>query len=271
MSRSLAALLGAVLLAACAHTPWRSGTSASLPPVFPVAVALGASRPQVIGTSVEGRPIEVTEYGSGDWRVYLIAGIHGDERPGIENVERLRSFLESAGLPGAQLRMVADANPDGTANGTRKNARGVDLNRNWPASNFSPAQGRGPEPLSEPETAAVYADIERFEPHLIIVLHAARRGPYVNYDGPARPLASRFARAAGEVQQGWHAKSEMGYPTPGSIGSLVGVDRDLPILTVELRRGQDAAQAWPGLRAGLSAVLTGPDPATRQRPPHLAR
>jgi len=263
MSRPLTALLGAVLLGACAHTPWRTGSSASLPPVVPISVAVGSARPQVIGTSVEGRPIEATEYGSGDWRVYLIAGIHGDERPGVENVERMRDLLETESLPNVRLRMVADANPDGTANDTRKNARGVDLNRNWPASNFSSAQGRGSAPLSEPETAAVFADMERFQPDLIIVLHAARRGPYVNYDGPARPLASRFADAAEEVQEGWHAKGEMGYPTPGSIGSLVGVDRGMPILTVELKRGQESTQAWPSLRAGLKAVLTGPTKATR--------
>ena len=47
----------------------------------------------------------------------------------------------------------------------------------------------------------------------------------------------------------------MGYPTPGSLGSLVGGDWGLPILTIELERGRDADSAWPEIRAGLLAVL----------------
>lgn len=49
----------------------------------------------------------------------------------------------------------------------------------------------------------------------------------------------------------------MGYPTPGSMGSMYGVDRGMPILTIEFDRGHDAALAWAAMRDGLGALLAG--------------
>lgn len=214
----------------------------------------------VIGTSVGGLPILTKTRGSGGRRVYLIAGIHGDERPAVENAERLSVLVDTNLPPGVTVRLVEDVNPDGTRAGTRGNARGVDINRNWPAQNFTPHSTRGPRPLSEPEAAAIHADLTRFDPSLVIVLHAARRGPFVNYDGPAREAATRFVQAAVRFDPGWRVVADMGYATPGSLGSWVGEDGQVPTLTVELRRGAAADEMWPALRAGLLAVFAAGDP-----------
>ena len=47
----------------------------------------------------------------------------------------------------------------------------------------------------------------------------------------------------------------MGYPTPGSLGTLVGDEWGIPILTIEFRKGQDSASVRAALDAGLRAVL----------------
>lgn len=211
----------------------------------------------MIGASRGGRSVEAANFGRGPVRVYLIGSIHGDESEGRSSLEDIRRELaQSTG--GTTVRLVTDMNPDGSLAGTRSNSAGVDLNRNWPAKNFRAAKGRGSTPLSEPEAAAVHADVEQFDPHMIIVLHSARGGPFVNFDGPAtaRQLAESFvagARSAGDAR--WRVVEDMGYPTPGSMGSYFGADRGVPILTVELRRGDDAERNPAPLVAGLRSVL----------------
>lgn len=209
-----------------------------------------------IGTSTQGRPIEATTIGSTGPRVLLIGGIHGDEPEGGLTVNAIAAYLRAL-QPRATVRIVRDANPDGTAARTRRSASGVDLNRNWPAKNFRPGTTRGPAPLSEPETRALHTEFQRFAPDLVLVAHASRRGPFVNYDGPAAATAAAFARAAAATDPRWRVVQDMGYPTPGSLGSYVGIDLGIPILTLEFARGHDPGAAWDAMREGTRAVLEG--------------
>jgi len=247
-------IIGCICLLAlaggCAQT--RAGRA----PEPELAVPVESRAPETIGRSVDGRRIEAVTLGRGETRVYLLCGIHGDERSGGENFDFLLEWLSEPGrLVGLTLRLVRDVNPDGSARGTRGNANGVDLNRNWPAANFQADPSRGPHPLSEPETLAVHADLIDFDPEVVLVFHCARGGPFVNFDGPAAEQAEVFAQAARSMDPRWHSVAEMGYHTPGSLGSFVGVDRGVPILTIEFARGQDAESAWSALRAGLAALL----------------
>jgi protein MpaA len=242
-----AGLLLTLALAACATTA---------PPAAEPGVTATPVHTDAIGRSHEGRALEATTLGRGPRRVYVIAGIHGDEPTGARLVARLLDWLAEPGrLDGASVRVVHDVNPDGNARGTRSNARAVDLNRNWPADNFSAGPERGARPLSEPETMSVHVDIGRFEPELLFVFHEAREGPFVNFDGPGEELAEAFAEAARAVDPRWRVVADMGYRTPGSLGSLFGVDGALPILTIEFERGGSADAAWPALQAGMDSIL----------------
>src|SRR5439155_22032242 len=127
----------------------------------------------------DGRTITPTVLGSpaAAHRVLVVGCIHGNETAGIAIVRR----LIAAGAPaGTEIVAVPSVNPDGCARGTRQNAHGVDLNRNFP-SNWSPIgrpgsyQYAGPRPRSEPETRSSVALIERLAPQTTLWLHQHER------------------------------------------------------------------------------------------------
>ncbi|MBL9121523.1 MAG: DUF2817 domain-containing protein [Phycisphaerae bacterium] len=213
-----------------------------------------------MGHSVEGRAIQARVIGPtkpladvGARRCLIIAGIHGDEPEGLSAVDEVASVARSHAARW-MTAIIRDLNPDGTAHRTRRNAQGVDLNRNWPASNFRSHRSHGAQPLSEPESMVGNRLIEVVQPELIVVFHSSSSGPFVTFDGPARSLAQVFADAASTANRPWRVRASMGYPTPGSLGSLLGVDRHLAILTIEFRRGQSEGVA-EAVRRGLNAVL----------------
>lgn len=216
-----------------------------------------STRPAEIGRSVDQAPIVAEDHGRGRARVYLIGLIHGDEPEGFATLDAVRPILRRQ--TGVRVRLVPDMNPDGRVAGTRGNARGIDLNRNWPASNFTAHRRRGEAPLSEPESAAVHTDLTRFRPDVLIVLHSiSRGGPFVNFDGPepAEHLARVFVDAAAMTgDPRWRVVPSMGYPTPGSLGTYAGIDRGIPTLTIEFERGHDPDAARAASTAGLLAVL----------------
>lgn len=260
----------AMLAGGCAVSVQPASTLASETPAEPAIAgepgvpAAPAAAWTAIGASVQRRPILAATvappaHAAVGPRVYLVMLIHGDEPEGrVHAREIVRRLAPAVRLNRATLRVVESMNPDGEAAGTRGNARGVDLNRNWPAANFRPARSHGPEPLSEPEAAAVHADLLAFMPDLLVVLHSTARGPFVNYDGPAENLAAAFSAAAGGFDTRWHVVPSMGYPTPGSLGSYMGVDAGVPSLTVEFERGQNARAAAQQAVTGLRAVLNHP-------------
>jgi predicted deacylase len=256
-------LLAAASLAACGG-PQRSRPVEAYPPASEIAVPPATPAPgpdwHSIGDSVQGRPLLVAQTGTGPLRIYFIGGIHGDETEGRSSLEWLRDEPH----PGATLRILRDLNPDGTAAQSRGNANGRDLNRNWPAPNFDPVAAGSPAPLSEPETRALAADLRAFDPHVVVVLHSIASGPLVNYDGPAEALAAAFANAARTTDGRWQVQRDLGYDTPGSLGSYLGVERGIPILTVEFRRYQDEASARAALHTGLAALVRAA-PAARGR------
>ena len=162
----------------------------------------------VIGRSAEGRRIEAwAANGLGDSRrargdgplVLAIGCIHGDECAGIEAVER-----STRGCPpyGDGLVVVPNLNPDGLAQGTRLNGRGVDLNRNF-ASSWRPIgvpgdpEHSGPAPFSEAETRIARRLIRRLRPDVTIWFHQQEER-LVRAWGASIPAARTYARLAGE-------------------------------------------------------------------------
>ena len=141
------------------------------------SVAEAAPVRQVIGHSALDRPI--TSWRQGDpeseFRVLVVGSVHGDERQGMRVVSRLRQQL--AGRKGPKrigIWTVKSANPDGTAANTRKNARGVDLNRNFPYrwdGSLDGGYNSGPRPASEPETRTMMRFSRRVGFDLAIWFH----------------------------------------------------------------------------------------------------
>ena len=150
----------------------------------------------MIGRSVEGRAIRAIEVGERSRPATLVVGcIHGSECAGAAVAWRL-----VAARPRAHVWVIPNLNPDGLARGTRQNARGVDLNRNWPAgwrAHGRPWDGYYPgrRPLSEPETRAARALILRVRPRVTIWFHQPLR--FVWATGRSLPEARRYARSAG--------------------------------------------------------------------------
>jgi protein MpaA len=192
---------------------------------------------QSYGTSVDGIPLTVYLPDSGSAEVLILAAIHGDEAETTVVVsEALRT------LPVGELKaaVILCGNPDGMLRGTRGNARGVDLNRNFPTSNWKPdpvfyksrandardiALSAGTEPASEPETKALLALIEKLSPRAVVTLHSALA--CVDDSGAShlgRQLADRCSLPF---------LTEIGYPTPGSMGTWAS-ERALNLVTLEL-------------------------------------
>ena len=152
------------------------------------------------GRSVQGRAIVAVRHGRADAPVRLLVSgsTHGTEPAGHAVIRRLRQLAPPAGV---QVWTVRTFNPDGAVRGTRQNARGVDLNRNFPFR--WRASGRpfdtyhsGPEPASEPETRAQMRLIRRIRPQVSIHFHQALR--LVTLSGGARPALQRdYARRTG--------------------------------------------------------------------------
>lgn len=100
----------------------------------------------------------------------MVGCIHGAERAGLAITRALRRATPPAGT---QLLVLDAMNPDGCAHGTRGDAAGVDLNRNFPFG-WRPLGGlffAGPRPSSEPETRAVEAFVLRERPDVSIWFH----------------------------------------------------------------------------------------------------
>jgi len=137
-----------------------------------------ADRPRdawtVIGRSVKGRPILALRVGGAraPVKVVVVGSVHGNEPAGKAVVARLRRARPPRGTA---LWLVEDANPDGAAAGTRHNANGVDLNRNFPYR-WRPQDGvyeSGPGPASEPETQAIQRFVEQERPRVTLWYHQA--------------------------------------------------------------------------------------------------
>ena len=126
----------------------------------------------LLGRSVEGRPIIAIETGnpSSSRKVLVVGCVHGNECAGTAITERL---LRLAPPTHADLWIIPNLNPDGAARGTRGNAHGVDLNRNFPW-HWRPLHGTydsGPRPLSEPESRIAHNLILQLRPTLSIWFH----------------------------------------------------------------------------------------------------
>jgi protein MpaA len=166
----------------------------------------------------------------------VFSGIHGEEP---ETTYALSRALRQLVDPPEHCAVVLAANPDGLIRGTRGNAHGVDLNRNFPSKDWRPGTvthrstiedksdvllTTGDRPASEPEVQALLALIEELQPRAVVALHAPLACVDDANDSPfGRRLAQRT---------GMPLVRDVGYPTPGSLGSW-GSDNGVAVVTYE--------------------------------------
>jgi protein MpaA len=201
----------------------------------------------VVGRSVDGRPIEAVHRPGTGPRVLVVGCIHGNECAGKAVVAALRRLPTSD-----DLWLVPTFNPDGEARGTRQNAHGVDLNRNFGAhwQRFGrpwSTYDSGPRPFSEPETRAARALILRIHPALTIWFH--QHMDVVWAYGRSTAAGRRYAAASGLplLHRPWLAGSATNWQNHLKGGGAS--------VTVELPAGRlSAAEALRQARAVLAAA-----------------
>lgn len=196
-------------------------------------------------------------------RVLVVGAMHGDEMSSASVA--LHWIQHALKEPAdAHWRFIPVLNPDGllARPARRVNARGVDLNRNFPTPNWTrdakvyweqrtrkdPRRWPGPSPLSEPESRFLHDEMARFQPHLIVSIHA----PYgvLDFDGPGAPppkLGRLYLDQVGIF--------------PGSLGNYGGVHRGMPVVTIELPNAfrapldSEMRQMWTDLQGWMAERL----------------
>jgi len=158
------------------------------------AVAAGASA-DVLGRSVDGRPIDRFSLGTGSRQVWLVGRQHSGETMAswwMEGaLDRLLDPADAVGralLAAATVHFVPLINVDGAARGNlRGSAAGVDLNRQW----------HGPDPARAPEVAAVLAAMDRAGVDFCLDVHGDETLPHVFVDGADVDPQATPAQVAG--------------------------------------------------------------------------
>lgn len=190
--------VGATILAVvlgCLAGP--AGSARAEDPPTPPPPAPTVTAVKVFGKSVKGRALRAYRIGdpTSPRKVVMIATMHGNEA-GPARI--LLNLMNGAPVTGADIWVIPYLNRDGLARHTRKNARGVDLNRNWPVD-WRRVKGKyhsGRRPASEPETRALMRFLAGVRPQFVISLHQPLHGVDTSY-GKARPLALRLVKGLG--------------------------------------------------------------------------
>ncbi len=189
-----------------------------------------------MGRSVQGRDLSIASIGEGSTTAVVVVGSIQGDQPGTRDlVSALADYLgRNTHLvsEGVTYYLVPSLNPDGIASGSRYNANGVDLNRNWDTTDWrsdaavpesptgKPGAG-GTAPLSEPETQALRDFLFQLQPRVsslrVVIVHSSTRrsqGEVYPGGGSSMDLSRVYASATSYDLQtaGWAE-----YPPTGEL------------------------------------------------------
>ena len=186
------------------------------------------------GHTSDGLTIPAYKFGDKGPKVLVLGGVHGDEIEGIIAANGLLQKFSQSFPYKLNLTLVPIFNLDGALRSQRKNAREVDLNRNLPTQDWSPEAAQekyhpGADANSEPENQALVTHIQNETPQFIITLHSWK--PMLNVNGDCSAVADVISAHTGYV-----ITDDIGYPTPGSLGTYCGLERKIPTITYEFER-----------------------------------
>lgn len=285
MRTKLAAAIGVVLvfcIAVFVLVTLFGKREAPVPPPAPIAESV--PKRVVIGTSVEGRPIEAYTYGSGERHLLLVGGIHGGyEWNTVVLAYMMMDYLEAnpAAVPkNLRVTIIPSANPDGvykvigkegrfTASEIpagvaqepgRFNAHGVDLNRNfgckWKPEGMwrGAVVSTGSSAFSEPEARAIRDFVLAEKPAAVIFWHSQGNAVYASEceEGilsGTRAIMQAYGKAAGYPTHETFDAYEINGDAEGWLASI-----GIPAITVELSTHETIE--WNKNLAGTKALFT---------------
>jgi len=201
-----------------------------------------------------GNDIELFSYLSDSEKpILFIGGVHGDEPEGVRLAKDFLDWLKiQTNL--APWVLIPCFNKDGFLNNQRTNSSGVDLNRNFPTSDWSPEYKDkryypGSQPSSELETKALMKLISEMQPKLIVHFHSWN--PSITYTGES---ALSYAKIL-QIGHQDPIQDDIGYPTPGSLGQYGWFTKNIPVICIEAQEKSDLNQLWPKYHRGLKQLL----------------
>lgn len=202
-------------------------------------------------TTRKKRPLIFAHFGDSAKNCVLFLGtVHGDELPTAYLMLKLAHYVkDNPQIFKDKCIVIAPiVNPDGffAKVPTRVNAKGIDLNRNFPTRDWysgtlkkkkklKNAKNRryysGSRPASEQETMFQMALIKRFNPQKILSVHSPLN--FFDYDGRTSDLDT-FERWLEMIsRESNHPLKKFGF-YPGSLGNYAGNERNIFTLTLEL-------------------------------------
>lgn len=206
---------------------------------------------RIIGHTVKRRPIRAWRLGdpTSPRKVVFLSTMHGNERGTARILLNLR---DGAPITGADIWVIPYLNRDGYARNSRRNAHGVDLNRNFPVHwrRQGGAYYSGKRPRSEPETRALIRFLKRLRPDFVVSFHQPLYGVDTSYRR-GRAFAVRLAEGLELPQRVFNCNS-------GCHGTMTQwFNKRLPgiALTVEYGRSVSRHQARVSGPTGLLSAV----------------
>jgi hypothetical protein len=220
-----------------------------------------------IGNSAQGRPILAYRFGTGANKVLFVGNTHGDEKATKYLLDSWVQELDvhAERIPaGKQITIVPSVSPDGFALNSRRNARGVDLNRNFPTNDWKSdvtlpggqlaVGGGGSSALSEPETAALANVVLSERPSRILTYHSVASVVTANGIGDSDGIASAYSRLSGyRVLPKSNTATVFNYDTTGAFEDWLYEKVGISALLVEL--GSHTNNEFTKNKSALWAML----------------
>lgn len=215
------------------------------------------------GYSIKGRSLQAYSFGTDGPITMYVGAIHGNESSSSGLMKSWVDYLEvnPSLYDGKRVVIVPTINPDGVASNTRTNARGVNLNRNFPTDSWvsdindtdgSHPGGGGVSPLSEPEASALATLTTSLHPRLLLSFHAI--GSLVTGDagGYSAGYATKYASLVGYRDATGQADT-FDYDITGAYEDWTYAKQGIPSIVVEL--GSYGYYDFSYHRAALQAML----------------